>query len=325
VTSRDKDCTLVLLDELDIPHQCLSVHSGGGSLAMARELLLRNRALANVVREFLPDVMAGVGGTSAAQVGWYLGCPTVVFYNTERAHIQNFLTYPFADRIIVPDAYRGWVPKRKGCRYLGYHELARLHPSRFQPDVSVAIANGLDPEGDTFLIRVVSWNASHDIGLKGWSIDTLKRVVGILRQHGRVLISAEEKLPEELEELAYAGSPDALHHVMGHCRLVVGESATMASEAVVMGVPAVYAAPSFRGYIEQQQERFGLAWHVDRPNPDSISSAILNALETDPRELERRHQRLLEECVDVARMAYDELLYAAGAWGSGTDSTARKG
>lgn len=95
----------------------------------------------------------------------------------------------------------------------------------------------------------MSWRASHDLGLKGWDRDLLLAVVDLLSRRGRVLTSTEGELSAELTHLHYTGETSAFHHILGHCQLYVGESATMASEAVVMGVPAIYATPSYCGYV----------------------------------------------------------------------------
>jgi hypothetical protein len=274
IASRDKDCTLALLDGFGLEHVCISSQNKGHPLAMARELLVRNRGLIALARRCRSDVISGVGGVAAAQSANSLGIPSVVFYDTEAARLQNALTYPLATSIVVPSCYSGRLPNRKSKRYRGYHELSYLHPARFEPDREVAIGNGLAESGDTFLIRLVSWQANHDLGLNGWTDETLDAVVEMLDSRGRVIISSEAALPEELREFQYSGDPDKIHHLLGHCRLLVGESATMASEAVVMGIPAVYAAPTRRGYISEQEERYGLARHAPNPSPSAVVEAI---------------------------------------------------
>ena len=306
ITSRDKDCTLDLLDRYGLEHQCLSKQAGG--IGMARELLSRNRALIRQVREFRPDVMAGLGGISAAQVGWLLRVPSVVFYDTETARLQNALTYPFATRVVVPDCYQAWVPKRKTTRYRGYHELSYLHPDYFQPDRQKALEAGLDPEQDTFLLRLVSWKASHDVGLKGWSPPLLDAVVDHLRKRGRVIISAEGELPEHHEPLRYSGDPGQIHHLIAYCRACIGESATMASEAVVLGTASVYIATESRGYVDEQAERYQLAKILPIEKTDRILKAIDDMLSVSTETIQGCHQELIGGCVDVANEVASQLI-----------------
>ena len=307
IASRAKDCTLDLLDELGLCHICISRQNSGGFFAMARELYQRDKRLSQLAKEHKCDVIAGVGGVAAAQASRWLGIDSVVFYDTEEATLQNALTYPFAKRVVVPECYAGWTPRRKTKRYRGYHEMSYLHPMRFQPDRRVAIRNGLATTGDTFFIRLVSWQANHDVGLEGWSKSTLDRIVEHLSSKGRVIISSEQPLPEELSQFRYRGERSMIHHLVGHCRLTIGESATMASESVVMGVPAIYAAPSYRGYVSEQEGRYGMAKFIREPGASALISAIDQMLSNDPEDYQRRHARLVSECVDVAKMVSHHL------------------
>jgi len=307
VTSRDKDCTLELLERYGIEHQCISKQNSGGFSGMASELAGRNFALWRVVRQFKPDVLAAIGGIWAAQVGWLMRKPSVIFYDTESARVQNALTYPFATRIVVPYCYQGKLPEHKAVRYSGYHELSYLHPDYFTPSREIAVANGLATNGDTFLIRLVSWKASHDVGLIGWSEELLDAVVAHLSARGKVIISSEGKLPTHLEPLSYTGDLDEIHHVIGNCRAYVGESATMASEAVVMGVPAIYAATESRGYVDEQADRYQMANIVKIHPASAVLAAVDEMLIVAQEEIDRRHHRLLKETIDVAKFAVSRL------------------
>src|SRR5262249_35520200 len=149
ITSRRKECATQLLDELGFQHRPLSSLTKGGAAALLKELVSRDLALRKVVRETRPDVMLAIGGTFIAHVGALTGVPSLVFYDTENAKLQNAITYPFASLVAVPRCYGAWVPK-KHVRYDGYHELAYLHPAYFQPDRAIALASGVAHEGPTF-------------------------------------------------------------------------------------------------------------------------------------------------------------------------------
>lgn len=298
VTSRVKDCALPLLDALGIPHQPLSGLGAGGALGLARELAVRDAAMIRVVRRERPDVLVALGGTFAAHAGFLTRTPSVVFYDTECARLQNLLTYPFAHRVVVPRCYAGWLPPWHQ-RYPGYHELSYLRPNRFSPARDMAVANGLAPAGDTFMVRCVSWKANHDLGERGWSVATLRTVVAFLAERGRVLISSEAGLPDDLKAQQYSGDPSALHHVLAHCRLLVGESATLASEAAVLGVPAVYAAHTGRGYTDEQEARYGLVANVRETGSSAILAGVERLLNLPAREVAGRREELLAETVDV--------------------------
>ena len=107
ITSRDKEMAVPLLDSLGINHVMLSVQKkGGGLVALGRELIARDLALYKVAREFRPNVMLAIGGTFIAHVGFMTRIPSLVFYDTENAALQNAITYPFAGKVIVPRCYQ---------------------------------------------------------------------------------------------------------------------------------------------------------------------------------------------------------------------------
>ena len=300
ITSRDKDIALPLLEELGLPHEKLSAARNTGLVSMARELGQRNLALWRVVRRYRPEVMAAIGGINIAQVGWISRIPSAVFYDTENAHLQNALTYPFASCVLVPACYEAWLPRHRHCRYAGYHELAYLHPRRFTPNRQIAIENGLSPNGMTFFIRMVAWRASHDIGERGWTGDLLRQVIHKLASLGKVLISTESELPEDLAVYRYTGKTSAVHHLLAFCRAFVGESATMASECAVLGVPAVYVAETPRGYTNEQGEKYGLVVNVHELNWETLELAIDHILGQAPDYWHGQRERLLADTIDVA-------------------------
>jgi predicted glycosyltransferase len=45
------------------------------------------------------------------------------------------------------------------------------------------------------------------------------------------------------------------------CRMVIGESATMASEAACLGIPAIFISNTGRGYTTEQDKKYGLIKH----------------------------------------------------------------
>ncbi len=300
ITSREKEIAVDLLEELNLPHEVLSVQAGGGLFALGKELLTRNHALYRVVKHFQPDVMAAIGGVFIAQVGKLTGVPSLVFYDTENATLQNAITYPFASCVIVPRCYSSWVPKKRHLRYAGYHEISYLHPDYFTPDRERAVASGLASDGDTFLIRLVSWQASHDVGERGWNRNLLQRTIGKLATKGKVLISAEGTLDPDFVPYQYRGKISDIHHVMAFCRAFIGESATMASECAVLGVPAIYAAETGRGYTDEQEARYGLVRNIRKLGWSSIEGALDDLLKWPVEHWQKAHRELLADTIDVS-------------------------
>ena len=304
VTSRDKECVIDLLDQHGLEHRVLS-RQRTGLVGLAVELVQRETALYRLCRRFRPDVMAEIGGIFVAHVGKLMGVPALAFYDTENATLQNALTYPFAAAVVVPRCYTGTLPARRHIRYPGYHELSYLHPDYFTPDRDRALAAGLARDGDTFLVRVVSWRANHDIGERGWTPAVVRRVIDHLSTKGKVILSAEHLAGAEFAAHSYRGRACDLHHLLAHCRLCVGESATLASEAAVLGVPAVYAAHTGRGYTDEQESRYGLVTNLRAPVAEPILASVEEILARPDHQWRAAKRALLADTLDVAAFVAD--------------------
>ena len=168
--------------------------------SFAKELIKRDYLLSKTVKKYKPDVLGAIGGTFIAHAGFITKTPSIVFYDTENAKLQNLITYKFASVVITPMCYESWLPKNN-IKYSGYHELSYLDPRYFSPDKGLAISNGLDPSKDNFFIRLVSWNANHDIGEKGITTKTLDKMLHKLSSYGNVIISSESELPPHIDVL----------------------------------------------------------------------------------------------------------------------------
>jgi predicted glycosyltransferase len=302
ITARDKDRSVELLRAFGLPYQQISRQKSGAGLAV--EMTQRTARLMKIMRSFRPDVMTGIMGPSIALAGAVRRVPAVVFYDTEFAVQTNRIVYPLAHRVCTPDSYQGKVPGRHS-QYAGYHELAYLHPNRFQPDPTVLGDFGITPGEPYSIVRFVSWQAVHDRKERGLSTKQKLHLVEVLQRRGRVLISSESPLEGQLADLAVAGPVEQIHHVIAHARLVVGESATMSSEAAVLGVPAVFIATTGRGYTDDEERRYGLVRHFTEDQYDMALSAIEGILAEPAVTWQKARQRLLEEKIDVTAWMID--------------------
>jgi len=300
VTARDKDVTLALLDEYGIDHVTISSQASG-TPGLVGEWAVRTTRLGRIARSFKPDVMTGIMGVSIAPVGRLLRIPSVVFYDTEFATRTNRVVYPMASAVVTPECYAAPV-NGNHLTYPGYHELAYLHPDRFRPDPDVVASAGVDPAEPYSIVRFVSWEASHDVGELALTGAQKRQLVDRLSAHGRVLISSEMSLPSDLESFAYRGPTSAIHHVLAYASVVVGESATMASEAAVLGTPAVFIATTSRGYIDEQEAKYGLVRHFEPAGFDAAVDAAVAFLGDEAQtDAAAARERLLDENIDLTR------------------------
>ncbi len=302
ITARDKDRSVELLRAFGLPYQQISRQMNGAGLAV--EMAQRTPRLMKAMRSFRPDVLTGIMGPSIAVAGALKRVPAVVFYDTEFAVQTNRIVYPLAHSVCTPDCYQGKVNGRH-VRYAGYHELAYLHPNRFRPDAAVLAGFGVSPDEPYSIIRFVSWQAVHDRRERGLSAKQKRHLVEVLQRRGRVLISSEAPLTADLADLAVRGRVDQIHHLIAHARLVVGESATMSSEAAVLGVPAVFIATTGRGYTDDEERRYGLVRHFTEDQYDLALSAIEEILAKPAEVWRAARERLLGEKIDVTAWMID--------------------
>ena len=306
ITTRDKECTIDLLRAYNLPHVVISRQARG--LGLGPELILRTARLWRLARGFRADFLLGIMGPSIALAGRALTARTVIFYDTEMARITNWFAYPLADFVCTPSCYREDVGDHH-IRYDGYHELAYLHPNRFVPDIKILTKHQLDTERPIYLLRFVSWEASHDVREQGFSLAAKRRLVAILSRRGQVLISSESALPEDLEPYRFRFPVQDIHHVIAFADLLVGESATMASEAAVLGTHAFFVSRTGRGYTDEQQQRYGLVHcFADRQGKEALAEVERLMSKVDLKlDAEKRRRRLLEEKIDVTRWMVDFL------------------
>lgn len=303
VTARDKDLTLTLLDRYGIPADVLSAQRTG-RIGLARELLTRVRRLRKIVRATEPDVLIGIMGPAIAPVGRLTRTPSLVFYDTEHATQTNRWVYPMATRVITPECYD--APLRANqVTYPGYHELAYLHPDRFTPDPGALQRAGIEPGTPFGIVRFVSLVASHDIGATGIDEEAGRALISHLETRGEVLISSERPLPPDLEARRIASPPEDAHSLMAYAQIVVGESATMCSEAAVLGTPGIHISNLPLGYVLDQQDRYELTRYFRLEELADVPAAIDAMLAVDPEVWQSRRSNLLDQTIDPTRWMLD--------------------
>lgn len=297
VFARDKEVAVDLLDAYGIEHEVLVDGQSDGFGGLLFGQTLWEYRLLERARSIQPDVMAGIGGTAVAHVGALCGARSVVFTDTEHAP-GNTITFPFADEIWTPACFADDVGA-KHEQYPGYHELAYLHPDRFEPDPSVLETVGLDPDERFVVLRLVSWTASHDHGEGGF--EDVSDVVERLEETGaRVLITSEAPLPEALEDNRATVAPHRMHDLLAYADCFVGEGATMAVESAVLGTPAVYVNTLRMGYTDEIEARYGLLYNCQGTyrHHNALETAV-DVLDSENSDWDERREQLLDDTVDT--------------------------
>ena len=142
--------------------------------------------------KFKPDIFISAGSFYAAHVSWLLMKPHITIEDTFNME-QVRLYLPFTNSIITGNYPHNNLGKNE-IKIASYHELAYLHPNYFSPDRNILNELGIKKDERYFILRFVSWNASHDIGHKGISLKNKILLVKELLKYGKVFISSEKKI-----------------------------------------------------------------------------------------------------------------------------------
>jgi predicted glycosyltransferase len=303
LTSREKDVTTELLDAWGLRHVCIS-RSASTPHGLLAEMLVRVARLCREMRRFRPDVVLARDGLFACQAGWLCRVRSISFEDTDDALIQHALYFPFAWRIYTDPAY----PRRLGRkqRFMsGISCLAYLRPPHFARRPETLHRLGLDTSQKIMLVRLVSWTSNHDIGQRGFGSVNLRRVVARLSKAGQVVISTEVPLDGDLERYRIDAPATEMHNLMAHCNLYVGESATMAAEAAVLGVPAIHVSTRRLWYTDLLENRFGLVTNVRN---GTLCLETVERILRDPTSEQRQRERrdcYLRETDDLIEVVLD--------------------
>lgn len=301
VFSRHKELVCELLDDYQIRHTPISTARTGVGGLMFEMVVHQGRIFKNIFWD-KPDVITALGGPLCTHLSRLRRCPVVIFTDTHIATMQNLITLPFATKIHVPDCYPGpfYRMDKKFIKYPGYHELAYLHPDRFTPDSKIKSKLGLSENDHFSIVRFTAWESSHDFSVEGLTSDQKLQIVKKLNEIGHVFISSEKPLSGELKKYQYPLSGSTMHHALAGSQMVVGESATMVSEAVVLGTPGIFISPIPRCYTDEQEQRYNLARTFAPNDFDSIINQIDQWSTNIARsEIQKSHSTLLGDKIDV--------------------------
>jgi predicted glycosyltransferase len=303
LTGRNKDILVDLAEDYGIQMEVFGT-ARKGAISLGTEMLYRWYRILGIIRQFKPSAMMAIAGTYISLPGKLMGVPTHVFTDTEHAVISNLISFPFATCVYVPRCYNKRI-RWNHSLYKGYHELAYLHPKYFKPDHGVLDEVGVKP-GEIFsIIRFVGWGAAHDIGRAGFTANNKILAVKELAKAGKVFISSESNLPQELEPHRLNLDVSRIHDLMAYASLIFGESATMVSEGAVLGVPGVFVDPVGRGYTDEQELAYGMVFNF---TPERQIEAITKGTEIlsdyNRDYWQTKRKTLLNEKIDVTRMLY---------------------
>lgn len=263
--------------------------------------------LYKIIKDEKPSLLIGTEATMI-YIGFILGIKSIFFNEDDtRATPQNYLFYPFAKTILMPDCCDIGKWKNKKTTYRGYHELAYLHPRYFKPDIG--IINKFNPTRKKyFIIRLARLDASHDIGRRGINDSLVIKIINILKNHGNVFITSERGLRPEFERYRININSRDIFHALYYADMYIGDSQTMAAEAAVLGTPSIRFNDFVGkiGYLNDLEKKYKLTIGIKSTETKKLTETINNLLNTkDLSEKWRANrERMLKDKVDVNEYFY---------------------
>ena len=297
ITATGKEVTYKLLNNYGFDY--VSMGSYGKSLfRKITNIPVMDFKMFRAVKRFKPDIFVGFGSIRAAHVSFLLRRKCINFEDTEHSMEQIRLYLPFVNAVCSPSCFRKDLG-HKQVRFNGYMELAHLHPNYFTPNPAVLDEIGLSKDDTFIILRFVSWSASHDIGQHG--IKNKIELVRKLEKYGRVLITSEGQLSNELEKYKIKVSPEKLHDLLYYVSLYMGEGATMATESAILGTPSIYVSSlvGTMGNFIALEQKYGLIFGYSDPDKAMNKAIELIQKPNLKEEWRKKREKLLEDKIDV--------------------------
>ncbi len=250
-----------------------------------------------------PNLMFGTS-TEITHVGKLLNISSIVVNEDDFNAVPLFskMGYPFASSILTPVSCSTGKWETKTIKYLGYHELAYLHPNVFTP-YSNQISKIIDVSRPFFIIRFAKLTAHHDKGKTGLTTELAKKIINILEPKGNIYITSERDLEPEFEKYRIRISPNDIHHAMFYASMYIGDSQTMAAEAAVLGTPSLRYNDFVGklGYLEELEHKYGLTYGITTERTDKLFDKIEELLKISNLKVEwqNRRNKMLSEKIDV--------------------------
>ena len=235
VLARDKDVLLKVLQEEGVPYQIFGLHKKKMFAKILGALpLLSNYA--KIVRQYKPDIIVSKASIFGVLMGKRFHAKTVIFPDSEIVALTNKHVVPRCTKVITPENF-ALDFGTKHIRVKGVFEDCYLSPTIFTPDSHIISQYGL--KQPYVIFRFVGWFANHDVNNGGFSLDEKIKLVETVEPHMNVYISSEKELPQNLQKYRLSTPAAAIHSVLANADLYLGDSQTMATEAALLGTPAI--------------------------------------------------------------------------------------
>lgn len=265
VLARDKDVLLRVLDEENVPYTLFGKHNKTMSAKVLGTFALVRNYLA-IARSYNPDVIVSKGSLYGTLTARIMHKRSVIFPDSEVVKVTNRYVVPLCTQVVTPQSFKLDYGS-KHIRVPGIFEDCYLSPKVFHPDPKIVEQYGLHKP--YAILRFVGWFANHDVGNSGFNSEEKLALAKAIAENMTVYISSENELPSELASYRLPTPPSLIHHVLSFADIYIGDSQTMASEAALLGTPAI-RSNSFVGENDMSnfvmlEKQYGLLHNIASP------------------------------------------------------------
>ena len=262
VLARDKDVLVPVLKEENVAFEVFGQHKK----KMLGKIIGTFSIIHNymrIVKRFKPDVIVSKASYYGCHCAKRYGCKSAIFPDSEVVKVTNKYVVPLATVVVTPDTF-GLDYGEKHVRIKGVFEDCYLAPSVFTPDPHVVEQYGLKRPYAIF--RFVGWFANHDVNNNGFTLEEKKQLVDAAQPYMHVYLSSEKELPAELEQYRLPTPASVIHSVLSEADLYLGDSQTMATEAALLGTPAIrsnsFVGPNDMTNFKVLENTYGLLRNI---------------------------------------------------------------
>jgi uncharacterized protein len=302
ILARNYGDTINLLDEMDFEY---FIYANVPESKYGKILALPFNVLTayNFLRKKKPDLLVGMGVYSA-YTSQLLHKKCIIFNDSEPTPYQFMLFKPFVDVILTPSSFTKDLGL-KHIKFNSFKEIAYLHANYFAPDATIYDFLGIKQDEDYVLLRFNAFDAVHDLGVNGFSIDQKRLLVNELSKYARVFISSELKMPDDFNKYLLKIPKSRIHDILYYAKLVVADTQTITTESAILGTPVIrfnsFVGKKDMGNFIELENKYHLIYSFNDPEK-AIDKAVELAQESDLKnKWKERRDKLLVDKIDTTQ------------------------
>lgn len=248
-----------------------------GLLSKGMTLLQNAWITAKVIRKEKIDFVVSRVNPGVVLGAFLLNRPQIGMSDTEAAGIYDLIFSKLVGAMITSTSFERDLRKDQ-IRIDASIELFYLHTNYFKADREEVFRLLNIPVNTPYVVvRFVSGAAFHDDGHRTFTEENKLKLVESIKGHAKVFISSEGELADELKPYQIRIPLEKMHEVLSEATLFFGEGASMASEAAILGTPAIYVNDLWAGSTNEET-RAGLLYSY-KTDAESQAASIKKAVE----------------------------------------------